>query len=89
MNFRIEWALALFAALLVGCSACHPNGMPRPDAPLCTVSNETGECTDSRGDFNIPYPGLMCTSLDGYLTMEKYLDDLEKEVIRLRRRCPK
>lgn len=77
----------LFSFLLVSCSSCRPNGIPRPDAPLCTLTQTEGECTDARGDFTIPFEGMLCTSTDGYLTLEKYLDDLEKEVIRLRRRC--
>lgn len=82
-----DFAIIGFILMLVGCSACRPNGIPRPDSPLCTVNETSGECTDSRGDYEIPYEGLMCTSLDGYLTLEKYVDDLEKEVIKLRRRC--
>lgn len=86
-NKLIDCATIGFILLLVSCSSCRPNGLPRPDAPLCTVTTETGECTDERGDFNLPHAQLLCTSLDGYTVMEKYIDDLEKEVIRLRRNC--
>jgi hypothetical protein len=87
MHFKRNRLLQIaFTFLLVCCSACRPNGMERPDAPLCTVTHVSGECTDARGDFNIPHEGMMCTTLDGYLTLENYIDSLEKEVIRLRRR---
>lgn len=77
----------IFFILLVGCTACKPNGFPRPDSPLCTVTSEHGECTDARGDYKEEHKNLMCTDLNGYLVLEKYVDDLEKEIIRLRRRC--
>jgi hypothetical protein len=85
MNFSMLKILTLI--LLVGCSSCKPNGIQRPDAPLCTVTSLEGECVDARGDYSEPHQNLMCTSLDGYLSLEKYLDELELEVIRLRRRC--
>jgi hypothetical protein len=84
---NINFAFIAFFILVVGCSSCRPNGIPRPDSPLCTVTSLEGECTDARGDFTEPHSNLMCTTLDGYLTLEKYVDDLEKEVLRLRRNC--
>jgi hypothetical protein len=83
MNFKVISILLVVAA----CAGCKPNGIPRPDAPLCTVENGVGKCTNSAGDFDIDASLLMCTDIDGYSTLEKHIDELEKEVIRLRRRC--
>lgn len=82
-----DFAPLAFILLVTACSSCQPNSFPRPDSPVCTVTEVSGECTDNRGDFNLPHGDLMCTSLDGYLNLEKYVDDLEREVIKLRRRC--
>jgi hypothetical protein len=85
-NINVCVAFVLFITL-VSCASCRPNGIPRPDSPTCTVAGGVGECTDARGDYTLPERDLICTSLDGYLVLERYVDELEKEVIRLRRRC--
>lgn len=81
-------AIICLVLVAVSCSSCNPNGIPRPDAPLCTVTNQHGECTDDRGDFFEKHQNLMCTTLDGYDAVELYVDNLEKEVVKLRRNCP-
>lgn len=91
MTFKKNSVLLGFIILiLVGCSSCRPNGIPRPQAPLCTslyAEPDMFECTIGERDITVPSKEIMGTTMDGYLLLEKYVDDLEKEVIRLRRTC--
>lgn len=80
----------LLLAFLVGCAGCNPNGTRRPDVGICTPLSEDREhfgCTDSRGDYQEPTLNIIGTSLDGYVVLEKYLDDLERDNKRMRRLC--
>jgi hypothetical protein len=79
---------ALYAILFISFIACSCIRKPhRPDAPLCTVDEIHGECTDARGDFFLDHAHLLCTSLEGYSTLERYIDELELRVKQLERRC--
>jgi hypothetical protein len=82
---RIEVVFAVFFMICISCSCIQKPG--RPDAPLCTVTSENGECTDVRGDFVLDHAQLLCTSVDGYSTLERYVDQLELKVRDLERRC--
>lgn len=83
----------IFAIFFILCTAAScPSKPGRPDAPLCTglaEDPEHFECTDKRGDFKHPRLEIMGTTLEGYATMEDYVDSLELEVRRLRRECKK
>jgi hypothetical protein len=74
---------------LISCAGCRPNGNQRPDSPVCTpvVDREYFECTDSRGDFREPVDNIIGTTLDGYLVLEGYVDQIEKENKKLKRLC--
>ena len=83
------WKIVILL-LLISCASCQPNGTRRPDSPICTPlssDREQWECTDSRGDFKTPTDNVIGTTLDGYLVLEKYVDDLEIENRKLRRQC--
>lgn len=59
----------------------------RPDSALC-LHNSTGwVCSDSRGDFPEVEANLICSNLDGYSSLERYIDALELRVRQLERRC--
>lgn len=69
--------------LAISCQT-KPN---RPDSPVC-LHNSTGwVCTDSRGDFNETENNLVCSTLDGYSAMERYVDALELRIRKLERSC--
>lgn len=69
----------------------------RPNAELCTWQSE-GQFWECEDAFNNTRPEnnsghLMCTTLDGYLILEKYIDekelrvrDLERELSRCRKK---
>lgn len=81
----------IFAIFFILCTAASCERKPgRPDAPLCTsldADPDSFECTDQRGDFKHPRALIMGTTLEGYATMENYVDALELENRRLRREC--
>lgn len=82
--------LVIIIVMLGVLSGCQTSGTRRPDAPLCTPLSSDREwwgCTDSRGDYNEPVDNLIGTTLEGYASLEKYVDDLERENRDLRRRC--
>ena len=59
----------------------------RPDSPLC---GNTGDCQDSRGQFQEDARLLLCTNPLGYSNLEDYIDKLELRIRELeRRRCRK
>jgi hypothetical protein len=61
------------------------SGSHRPNAPLCGSS---GDCRDSRGEFQEDPRLLLCTTPFGYSLLEDYIDKLELRIRELeRRRC--
>lgn len=79
MNFATFAALFI---LLIGASCVSkPN---RPDAPMCGAS---GDCTDSRGEFQEDPRLLLCTNPLGYSSYEDYIDRLELRIRQLERNC--
>lgn len=82
---KIETALGVFFILCTSFSCVSKPG--RPDAPLCTVDSNHGECTDARGDFILDHSNLLCTSIEGYGTLENHIDKLELYIRKLERGC--
>lgn len=81
----------LYAAVLSLCLACSScwNKPGRPNAELCTwqFERQIWECEDVYEHTRIEndYGGLMCTTIDGYLKLEKYIDEKEAKVRELQR----
>jgi hypothetical protein len=80
----------LFAASLLLCLAASCERKPgRPATELCTWEFERllWECEDPFQNVRTePDLGnLMCTTLDGYVTLERYVDSKEKKVRDLER----
>lgn len=48
---------------------------------------ETFECTNARGIYNVPSIDVLATDQDGYDALARYIENIEKENKRLRRRC--
>ena len=59
----------------------------RPDAPICLHNSDGWVCTDSRGDFKEQENNLVCTSIAGYSSLEKYIDVLELKIRQFERTC--
>lgn len=59
----------------------------RPDAPLCLFNSTGWICTDRRGDFPETESNLMATTIDGYSSLERYIDVLELRIRKLERSC--
>lgn len=59
----------------------------RPDSPICLRNSNSWVCTDSRGDYEEQESNLICTSIDGYSDLERYVDALELRIRQLERRC--
>lgn len=81
----------LYAAVLLLCLACSSceNKPGRPGAELCTwqFERQVWECEDTSNHTRVENDqgDLMCTTLDGYLKLEKYIDTKEAKVRELQR----
>lgn len=79
-------SIFLICTILAGCQS-HPR---RPDAAICTAiigEMDYFECTNSRGIFRVNAADVLATDQDGYEALQSYLEQVEKENKRLRRRC--
>lgn len=79
---------AIFFLIFSLTSSCIPKP-GRPAAPLCTVTSKEGRCTNAQGNFTTDHSDLLCTTIDGYSVMERYVDTLELKIREYERRCPK
>lgn len=73
--------VVLFMILIGVSCVSHPH---RPDAPLCGPS---GDCVDASGEHQEDQRTLLCTTPQGYSSLETYIDKLELRVRTLERRC--
>jgi hypothetical protein len=72
--------------LLAACSCIRKPG--RPDSPLCVFLSEASiwECEVASGQTSVETPeNLMCTTIEGYSTLERYVDQKEARVRELER----
>jgi hypothetical protein len=76
--------VVFFTMFLASSCVSRPN---RPDAPLCLFNSDGWVCTDARGDFPEPESNLICSTIDGYSSLERYIDELELRIRQLERRC--
>ena len=79
MSLKICAALFITLTLTSCVSSSH-----RPNAPMCGSS---GDCRDSRGEFQEDPRLLLCTNPFGYSLLEDYIDRLEMRIRQLERRC--
>lgn len=79
----LKTCAALFMSLIAVSCVSKPH---RPDAPLCGSS---GDCRDSRGEFQEDARLLLCTTPFGYSSYEDYIDRLELRIRELERTCRK
>ena len=83
---RREMKFVVYFTILLAASGCVSKPS-RPDAPLCLHNSNGWACTDGRGDFSETENNLVCSTLDGYSSLERYIDALELRVRQLERRC--
>lgn len=79
-------SIFLISISLVSCQS-NP---ARPDAPICTALVDdlsVFECTDSTGVYRLDTIEVIGTSLDGYDKLQTYIEQIEQQNSRLRRRC--
>ena len=76
--------VVFFTIFLATNCVSKPN---RPDAPLCLRNSDGWVCTDGRGDFPETENNLICSTFDGYSSLERYIDDLELRIRKLERSC--
>jgi hypothetical protein len=80
-----ETLLGVLFTILLGTSCVSkPN---RPDSPLCLYNSDGWVCTDSNSDFPETENNLICSTLTGYSSLERYIDALELRIRQLERRC--
>jgi hypothetical protein len=73
-----------FTTFLAASCVSKPN---RPDSAICLHNSDGWVCTDSRGDFPETENNLICSTIDGYSNLSKYVDALELKIRELERRC--
>jgi len=61
---------------------------------LCIVAKDEngayyGDCEDARGEYREETKNLICTDIDGYSKLERYIDQLELRVRNCGRKCKK
>lgn len=83
--------VALYVSVLFLCLACSTaceRKPGRPNSPLCLFLSQAGiwECEDGSGRTTTEEPeALICTTIDGYQTWERYVDQKELRVRQLER----
>lgn len=87
MRIAIHYVSVLL--LCLACSSSCERKPGRPDSELCTWQFERllWECEDSFNHVRTEEDegNLMCTTLDGYLKLEKYIDQKELKIRQLER----
>lgn len=79
-------SIFLICTILASCQS-HPR---RPDAAICTAiigEMDYFECTNSRGIFRVNAIDVLATDQDGYEQLQRYIEEIEAQNKRLRRRC--
>lgn len=83
----MKYLLLIF--VLTSCAATCNRKPGRPNSELCTWMSEAQvwECEDASGRTRSEDPiVLMCTTIDGYAALEKYVDAKEAKIRELERR---
>lgn len=83
MKIETLFVVSCMTFLAASCVS-KPN---RPDSPICLHNSDGWMCTDSRGDFPETEANLICSTIDGYSNVSKYVDALELKIRQLERRC--
>lgn len=76
-------------SICLSCSTSCERKPGRPSSELCMWMSEAGiwECEDAAGISRHEDAGnLMCTTMEGYALLERYVDAKEKQVRDLERR---
>lgn len=83
MKTKIPFVVFCTIFLATNCVS-KPN---RPDSAICLHNSDGWVCTDSRGDFPETENNLICSTIDGYSSLSKYVDQLELRIRQLERQC--